>query len=79
MASHDFRKLKQSIRVRGSVKFCQRYARQFLVSGRYNFLNLICIREEGSRSYTYYKKGRLLYISVGFSWISQEFRKLISY
>jgi hypothetical protein len=79
MTSYDYRKLKQPTRVRVSAKFYQKYARQLLVSGRYSFMNLIYIREKESRSYTYYKKDRHSYISVRFSEISQEFRKLISY
>jgi hypothetical protein len=79
MAFHNYRKLKQPIRVRANAKFCQKYARQFLVSGRYNFINLIYIREKGSRSYIYCKKDRYSYIPIEFLGISQEFRKLISY
>jgi hypothetical protein len=67
MAFYDFRKLKQPIRVRGSVKFCQRYTRQLLVSGRYNFMNLIYIREKGSRFCIYCKKDRHSYIFIEFS------------
>jgi hypothetical protein len=79
IAFHDYRKLKQPTRVRASAKFYHKYDRQLLVSGRYSFIDLICIREEGNRSYIYYKKDRHPYISVRFSGIFQEFRKLISY
>jgi hypothetical protein len=76
---YNFRKLKQLTRVRANAKFCQKCARQLLVSGRYSFMNLTCIREKENRSYIYYKKNRYPYISIKFSGISQEFRKLISY
>jgi hypothetical protein len=79
MVSYDYRKLKQPTRVRANAKFYQKYARQFLVSGRYDFMNLICIRKKGNRSYIYCKKNRYSCISIRFSGIFQEFRKLISY
>jgi hypothetical protein len=70
IAFHNFRKLKQPTRVRISAKFYQKYARQLLVSGRYNFMDLTYIREEGNRSYIYYKKDRHPYILLEFSKIS---------
>jgi hypothetical protein len=67
MTFHNFRKLKQLIRVRENAKFYQKYIHQLLISGRYNFMKLIYIRKEGSRFYIYYKKDRHPYISVRFS------------
>jgi hypothetical protein len=79
IAFHDYRKLKQPTRVRASAKFYQKYARQLLVSGRYDFMDLICIRKEENRSYIYCKKDRHPYVPIKFSEVFQEFRKLISY
>jgi hypothetical protein len=78
-APHDFRKLKRPIRVKEDNKICQKYARQLLISGHNNTINLTYSREERSRFYTYYKKDRHPYISIDFSGILQEFRKLILY
>jgi hypothetical protein len=77
--SHNSRKLKRPIRVRGNDKFYQKYARQLLISGHYNIIDLIYSREKRSRFYNYCKKDCHPYIPINFSEVSQEFRKLILY